>query len=95
MNTESCDMRCVSDEVAEAFDLSPGDFCFKMTREDQRVMWICLPNGTTSVIRIRPYSGPEPSWEWDGNEEKPTLTPSIYAIGIWHGWARAGRLVSC
>ena len=38
-------------------------------------------------------------WEWDGNEEKPTLSPSI-ACGMpkssdWHGYMVAGRLEAC
>ena len=38
-------------------------------------------------------------WEWDGNEEKPTLSPSI-ACGMpkgcdWHGYMKAGRLEAC
>lgn len=43
-----------------------------------------------------------PYWEWDGNREKPTLTPSIrhstYVNGVnvehWHGYLRSGRFVS-
>lgn len=34
-----------------------------------------------------------PSWEWDGNREKPTLTPSIHTHGHWHGWVRNGEMV--
>ena len=33
------------------------------------------------------------AWLWDGNEDAPTLTPSIHCIGHWHGWVRAGMLV--
>lgn len=32
-------------------------------------------------------------WVWDGNREKPTVTPSIYRIGAackWHGFLIAG-----
>lgn len=32
-------------------------------------------------------------WWWDGDRERPTLSPSLHAVGIWHGWVRAGRLV--
>ena len=32
-------------------------------------------------------------WSWDGNEDAPTLTPSLHAVGIWHGWVRAGQLI--
>lgn len=33
------------------------------------------------------------SWTWDGNEEKPTLNPSLHAKGVWHGHVKAGQLV--
>jgi len=33
-----------------------------------------------------------PAWNWDGNREAPTLTPSINVIGVWHGYLRAGKL---
>ena len=32
-------------------------------------------------------------WGWDGNEDAPTLTPSIHAVGAWHGWVQNGELV--
>lgn len=33
-----------------------------------------------------------PKWKWDGNEEAPTITPSIRRIDgcKWHGWLTAG-----
>ena len=95
MNTESCDMVMVSYEVADSYDMPPGGFCFRNNKEGQLVMWLCFPNGSTSVIKIRPYEGSDPSWEWDGNEDKPTLSPSVNAVGCWHGWVKSGRLVSC
>ena len=39
-------------------------------------------------------------WQWDGNKEFPTLTPSILVEAVpgwnegWHGWLRAGVLVN-
>lgn len=46
-----------------------------------------------------------PTWRWDGNVERPTLSPSIrildryygdpQATEVWHGWLRAGVFVSC
>lgn len=32
-------------------------------------------------------------WAWDGNEDMPTLTPSLHAVGIWHGSVTEGELV--
>ncbi len=40
------------------------------------------------------------AWEWDGNREAPTLSPSILVHGgkdqpdQWHGYLRSGKLVN-
>lgn len=42
------------------------------------------------------------AWDWDGNKEAPTISPSILVesrdegrdIERWHGYLRAGELVS-
>lgn len=36
-----------------------------------------------------------PTWQWDGNLEAPTLTPSINCRGCWHGYLRAGIFEEC
>ena len=53
-------------------------------------------------LRVHQAGDPSPkapTWLWDGNREKPTLSPSI-ACGPegerdWHGYMRAGRLEAC
>ena len=35
------------------------------------------------------------TWFFDGNEAKPTFSPSIHHPDVWHGHLREGRLVSC
>lgn len=62
---------------------------------------VVLPGGQLCSIPLRPVpqtgrpvNGGH-SWEWDGNEDKPTLMPSINSVRYWHGWVRAGRMVSC
>lgn len=66
-----------------------------------------LPSGDWGTIQIEPV--PEPikerikhgnpprahTWIWDGNEDKPTLQPSVWLKGRWHGYFRAGRMESC
>lgn len=40
-------------------------------------------------------NGGRPQWDWDGNREAPTFSPSINcekACG-WHGYIKAGRCV--
>ena len=32
-------------------------------------------------------------WTWDGNEDAPTLSPSLHAVGIWHGFVKQGKLI--
>lgn len=34
-------------------------------------------------------------WQWDGNKEKPTLSPSIMHDNHWHGYLRAGVFEEC
>jgi hypothetical protein len=86
--------------VDAALDGPPGSFCVaKADSDGQRWMWFVLPGkGGCGCIRLRPlrpsHAG-EPSWEWDGNEDKPTLTPSVNCVDIWHGFFTAGRMVSC
>lgn len=33
-------------------------------------------------------------WDWNGNREAPTFSPSINCRGCWHGYIREGRCVS-
>lgn len=39
----------------------------------------------------------ETSWKWDGDEVKPTLTPSIQKLSgcRWHGWLQGGVFKTC
>jgi Family of unknown function (DUF6527) len=42
-------------------------------------------------------NGGRPQWDWDGNRETPTFSPSINCESDcgWHGYIRNGRTVSC
>lgn len=62
----------------------------------QRYLWFkCLgPCGKITPLPLRPViAASGDSWEWDGNEDAPTLSPSINHTGCWHGWLRAGVFV--
>lgn len=92
----SCDMTRVSNDEA-VFDGEPGSFCIQTLANGQRVMWHKLPDGNAGMLRLKPMvdeGDSSPSWQWDGNEEKPTLSPSVHLPGRWHGWFRKGRMVS-
>jgi hypothetical protein len=73
-----------------------GDWAFS---EDGINLWFRYPdanNPNDNFVRcnIRPTEKEPKCWLWDGNREAPTLTPSINVIGRWHGFFRAGILVT-
>jgi hypothetical protein len=90
MNTESIDCRKVEFGEME----KPGDFTFDAEFKHIYV-WLPGASGPDCQQIQRGAPGGSRVWGWDGNEDKPTLTPSILAPGQWHGWLRSGRLVSC
>lgn len=40
-------------------------------------------------------NGGSAMWDWDGNREAPTFTPSINCGKCWHGFIERGRTVDC
>lgn len=80
-----------------------GDFVFS---EERDCLYIVLPHASgkpaldstgraaLDAIPLSRGQGPR-AWRWDGNEDRPTLMPSINWIGHWHGWLTAGELRSC
>ena len=34
-------------------------------------------------------------WSLSGTYNKPTLSPSLHWVGMWHGWLESGYLRSC
>lgn len=95
MNAESCDCRKVADYDSVE---RPGDFYFSPVQgiPGETALHIMLPGHTFICIGVnRGAPGGNRIWGWDGNEEKPTIQPSIHTLEHWHGFLRAGRLVSC
>lgn len=35
------------------------------------------------------------SWTWNGSLLRPTLSPSLHAVGIWHGFVKDGVMTEC
>jgi uncharacterized protein DUF6527 len=106
MNRESVDCRKV--ESSEAVK-APGDFVFiRNAAGEIEAIDICIPGnegGSAGALPItRGQARPNVvEWEWDGNEDKPSLKPSIWrnkpapgkeSRNEWHGHLRAGRLES-
>lgn len=69
------------------------------------ILFVC-PNGKRCSVLLGPTFVPRPAegkcnvWAWDGNRERPTITPSINCISEkdgkptggcgWHGFITAG-----
>lgn len=88
-----------------------GVFEFYSDREgpDAGILFGC-PCGCGEMKSVgfdtRARSGSKrPKWHWDGNRERPTLTPSVNILQFndagqqigehWHGFLTNGRWVSC
>lgn len=91
------------DELGSMFrkDLPPGSAHWEGNDEPDRLFTLNMtcPCGCGRVHCIPVHKGEKlpGHWLWDGNREKPTLTPSILAtVGCrWHGYLTNGEFVSC
>jgi hypothetical protein len=92
-------VRAIDDTVPDTL----GDFAWALTSYDdgERRIWLRLPCGHACALPINNKRG----WAWDGNEDAPTLTPSIMCLTPtllkadgkcgWHGYMTAGELRPC
>jgi hypothetical protein len=92
VNTESVDCRKVKHAQGpeDGGMEKPGDFCFS---EDLNTLYIWIPgmSGPDAIRVQKGQPGGSRVWGWDGNEDKPTLTPSIHAPNHRQG---SGCLIS-
>lgn len=53
--------------------------------------------GSVGAISVNKGNKIEKAWVWDGNVDKPSLTPSIQKIHgcRWHGYLTNGEFVPC
>ena len=79
---------------------NPGDFFLTPPNEHEggsrRLSFLCPCGcGTLAGIRVRDDRQTPPGvWGWDGDEDKPTATPSILiGNGHWHGYLTNGEFV--
>ena len=96
-------MRKVKDEGKGGGLMETGDFFIEGNKYQKR-LHVAVPddNGQRkwahAVIWLyvdeHPHEGP-PLWEWDHNEEKPSLKNSVVVKTSqgWHGFIRGGLLV--
>ena len=77
----------------------PAPEAFEVVSEPsgQRRFWFVCPGCRfITAVALRPVvDGSPQSWDFDGNIQAPTLSPSINHVGCWHGWLTAGVFRSC
>ncbi len=87
-------------ETAFRRDLPPGsiELVARGTDGAYSCLRLTCPCGCGSVGTL-PFwkDGGNSVWNWDGNHERPTLTPSIQFLTPckWHGYLKAGEFERC
>jgi hypothetical protein len=82
--------------VKEISAAPPGSIKFYIRPDAVVGLHFVCPCGCGHVGGVE--FGPR-GWKWDGNRERPTVTPSIYfnrgGAGEWHGYLTNGEFVEC
>lgn len=84
-------------------DLQAGDACWgKDVTDGIAALHFVCPCGCQMVqaVTVKRGVGSGDYWDWDGNQDKPTLTPSILSNKAsggcgWHGHLTAGVFKPC
>lgn len=80
----------------DALDAAPGaeqTFSFQCPRHNRRCGVLVIAGRTDLKRDPQGQNGGVAQWDWDGNRERPTFTPSVNCQRCWHGYIRAGRCV--
>lgn len=81
-------------------DSDGGPRVFRNPKDGERPthLYLVEPGGLRAQMAIAPegQSG-QPGWDWDGDLDQPTLSPSIDTSDggdrRWHGWLKKGVLI--
>lgn len=80
--------------------LKTGDFYWRVEEPSgRRLLCVLIPcqsaesGYTFAQFTIGFLNASGAQWDWDGNEDAPTLTPSVHAVGVWHGFVTNGELI--
>lgn len=86
-------------EDSDHNDAAPGTeawFAFNCPKHDRLCGVIPIAGRHHGVKRDgQNQNGGTAMWDWDGNREAPTFTPSINCGKCWHGYIERGRTVDC
>jgi len=69
-------------------------FSFQCPLHDRRCGDLVIAGKTAHARDPNNGNGGIAQWDWDGNREQPTFSPSINCKGCWHGYIRAGQTVN-
>lgn len=89
------------DDIDDTKAAGAFDFAFNKEGREKVLFFRCPCGcGREGALPLRPADEDDikygrDTWDWDGNREKPTLTPSVWKKGHWHGYLTAGVWVSC
>lgn len=91
-------IRFVDDVSADAG--MPGDAKYFKNGGDAPAGILFRCPGCASLTFARFAPADAPSWQWDGNRDAPTLTPSLHHTATlggcgWHGFLTAGEFKPC
>ena len=83
-------------------EMEAGDYSIHEAWSDKFMMTYIPPGGTmpytapltTDEALADKRRGAGTYWWWNGDEDKPTLHPSVEVPG-WHGWLRDGNWIGC
>jgi hypothetical protein len=81
----------MSRDTREAWpeDAPIGTFDITGQPNQPRLHFVC-PNRQRCTVLLAPNAGAH-AWQWDGNEDAPTLSPSVNCGGCgWHGHIQGG-----
>lgn len=80
-------------------ELAVGEFYIRHGEGGKVYLVVHLPGqgqGTTWPLKkVADVAGPVSGsghgpWNWDGDEDQPTIKPSLWHIGVWHGFIEKG-----
>ena len=104
MKFRSIDAKRVSEET-KIWAYNEGEYSIEILDENHAKMFVRCPGAMTILLWLSTIPGEDPRrgfegkyWHWNGDLDKPTLTPSI-GVGPkfeqWHGFMKNGRLEAC
>lgn len=70
-------------------------FGFNCPKHDRRCDGLTIAGRTDRKRDGQGQNGGVAQWDWDGNRERPTFTPSVNCGSCWHGFIENGRTVDC